>query len=586
MGAIAILVGLFAYPLGLDNNIIMGPKRKILIGIGIILIFLHPVVIGILSLSRRWHLSKKWGVFWQKLARTRLGILLNQSIQPGDDQSEKFTWIWAISASLFVTLFAAWLLTAGTMTHWTPFSQYFDNQANGFLSGQLSLSEEPPAELAQLTDVYNWHEREGISYIWDASYFKGKYYLYWGPVPALLAAGIKLIKPCVVEDQVLLLIFFSGLAFTFGAFFCSLHKFYFRSSPRWTVFLFTLVCGLAAPALYLINRPSVYETAIASAQFFLLLGIYGIVRALNESPNKRGWFLLAGFGLGASFASRFSYAPTIALISLIIGIQLVRNMRYKLHNIIPLLLYGVPLLIFVAGIFWFNHARFENIFESGIRYQLTGDAIPDDFHMIYSLGYIGPNLYSDLIRPFHITPGAFPFLTTPFIFDQMWPNYIHRSPTYYSGEPVVGILVSIPFLWLLILLPVRWITRFIRWINEIPSTFYKPEQERLPVWFTCLLVGTTLTQMLMSFSFVMTTMRYLSDFTPLLLLCTSILVWSTYERIRFPAVQKILLFLLIILCLASLLISFLMNMQAGSHRFELNNPILFGKIAMFFESFW
>lgn len=581
LGVAAILVGIFAYRWGLDNNAIMGPKRKAMVGLGIAFLIWRPVLAGVKKLALRWHLPEKGAAFSRRFAQTCFGAWWCGEEQP---RSHRHDWLWAAAACLIVIVVAIWYITAGTLTQWTPYTHYFDLQADGYLAGQLSLAEQPPAELDHLTDLYNWRARVGINYLWDASYYHGKYYLYWGPVPALLATAIKLIHAGVVDDQILLMIFFSGLVVVLAALFYWLRKLYFKSAPAWTVFLFTLASGLATPIFFLVNRPSVYETAIAAAQCFLLLGIYAALRALSPASGKKaGWLLLAGFSLGASVGARFSYAPTVVAISLVIGILLLRDLWVKKHGWLALVAYGLPLLLIAVGIAWYNDARFGSIFESGIRYQLTGDALPANLNLIYSAGYVLPNAYSDLLRPLWLTRGSFPYLTTPPVQDNMWPNFVHRPPTYYSGEPVAGILVTIPWLWLLFLPVFRWARQGIDWINEKPQTAAKAKKTTLPAWILWVLVLATLVQIGMSFSFVMTTMRYLVDFTPLLLICAALLTWAAYERIERPSSRKLFLILVIFLCLASIAISLLVNMQTGDQRFQLNNPHLYGEIATFFQ---
>jgi len=584
-GIILICVGVFAYQLGLDNNDIIGPKRKVMILTGILSILFPPLVAGLQVLNRKWQLTEKFVSFTEKIAGSGFFYWLDRPINTGKNRPEKQTRLWAISGSAAVILAVIWLLTAGRMTHWMPYTSYFDKQADGFLAGQLSLAEEPPPELARLENVYDWHRREGINYVWDASYYNGKYYYYWGPVPALLAAAIKIIHPGVVDDQYLLIIFLSILAISLGALFSYLHRRFFPSAPGWTVFAFTVTTGLAAPVLFLANRPSVYETAISAAQCFLILGIYAALRASAETRNNSGWFLLAGLSLGVSLASRFSHAPTLLFISLVTGAVILFGDRSRSHRIRHLAAFGLPLFVLTSGLLLFNYARFGELFETGMRYQLTGDALPEDIRQIYSLGYIFPNLYSDLFRPLHPTPGLFPFVTTPNIEDRMWPNYVHRPANYYSGEPVAGVFATIPFLWALLLLPVWGVVRFIRWTNEQPPASTKPSGEKMPKWMIFLLIGAFLIQFFFSLCFVMTTMRYLADFTPLLMICVSILIWSIYTRIPRPALQKLLLAGVVILCAASLLISFFVNMQSGANRFLNLNPSLYGRIAIFFSGY-
>lgn len=579
-GVIAVLVGVFAYPLGLDNNAVIGPKRRLLIALGIVLVFTPLLLSAFSSLARKWKLAEKWSVFRGKYSQSRLARWLGRPIQSGGKRSARW---WAATGGLVVFLAVMWLLTAGTLTTWTPYSNYFDRQADGFLSGQLSLPEEPAPELAGLEDVYDWRQREGINYLWDVSYYQGRFYLYWGPLPALAASAIKLVRASQVEDQTLLLLFFAGLGVSLAALFNLLRERFFPSAPAWTVFAFTLTAALAAPVYYLANRPGVYETAIASAQCFLLLGLYAILRALSASKRPGGWLLLAGFSLGASLASRFSYAPALLFACLVTAVEIFRSPRLHSRRVSALLAFALPLAAVTAGLLLFNYARFGSFFETGMRYQLTGDALPEDFRLIYSAGYILPNAYSDLVRPLQTTPGVFPFVSTPYVLDHMWPNFIHRPATFYSGEPVAGVFVTLPVLWALLLLPLWGAARFSRWLNDEAPAASGPSAAGLPRWAALLLGGTLLVQCLLSFSFVMTTMRYLADFTPLLVVCVAVLVWMVYARLPNPAWQRLLLVVTGLLCAASLLLSFFVNMQGGAERFLINNPALYGRIALFFE---
>ena len=62
---------------------------------------------------------------------------------------------------------------------------HYEYMVDGFLSGHLYLSLPPPKELLALPDPYD--PTQNIRYrLWDVSLYQGKYYLYYGPTPALL----------------------------------------------------------------------------------------------------------------------------------------------------------------------------------------------------------------------------------------------------------------------------------------------------------------------------------------------------------------------------------------------------------------
>src|SRR6187455_485414 len=91
-----------------------------------------------------------------------------------------------IIVSGLVLLFYLWLVTLGLWTDFPPSTNYYDLQANAFLHGQLALEVEPDPALLALENPYEPADRENIPVLWDATLYQGKYYLYWGPVPAVL----------------------------------------------------------------------------------------------------------------------------------------------------------------------------------------------------------------------------------------------------------------------------------------------------------------------------------------------------------------------------------------------------------------
>src|SRR5947208_3498786 len=85
----------------------------------------------------------------------------------------------------------AWSAKSGWVELWSlkPENTYYNLLVQGFRAGQLNLKREMPAGLAQLVDPYDpqaispyLSERDPLL---DLSFFKGKWYLYFGVTPAL-----------------------------------------------------------------------------------------------------------------------------------------------------------------------------------------------------------------------------------------------------------------------------------------------------------------------------------------------------------------------------------------------------------------
>lgn len=584
LGVGLLIVALFAYQLGLDPSTNMGPMRtKLAVLAGGLILF--PFLVLILSkITKRLHIQKSitrlYESFWGSIT-ARLPKESSGSVRHKEEKTLPAV-IYCVVGVLIVIIVSVWYITGGKMTQLTPYSHFYDMQADGFLSGKTSLLIEPPVELSLLADPYDWKTREGFSYLWDASYYQGKYHIYWGPVPALLASMIKLVQPGVVEDQLLLLIFISGLASVFAALLHYLRKQYFKAVPGWIPLLFTILIGFSTPIFWLVNRPNVYETAIASCQFFLMLGVFAVVRGLNSTKHQRIWLLLAGLSLGLAVGSRISVVFTVFLVFGTASYHLISQIKKDQKKFVSLLALLFPLVVCAIGLAWFNFERFGSIFETGIHFQLTGGVMPSSDTVLYSPWYIAPNVILSLFQPYAFSPHEFPFIKA--ISNTYWAGMVRIANSRYNVEPVSGIFTTIPFLWLLIIPITRQLKRAWQWIKEEPANSQKTTAPSLPLWLWIILIGGTAVSFVVTILFVMMTMRYLCDFVPMLLLLAATLAMFDIERLKGQIWQRrLLLAALIILSLVSVIIGLLINFNNSDLRFQNINPALFEQLSQLLQ---
>jgi hypothetical protein len=66
-----------------------------------------------------------------------------------------------------------------------PETDHFNLLARGFLAGHLHLDGEPPAALLEAVNPYDPASRGDVEVLHDASLYRGKYYIYFGPVPVI-----------------------------------------------------------------------------------------------------------------------------------------------------------------------------------------------------------------------------------------------------------------------------------------------------------------------------------------------------------------------------------------------------------------
>ena len=593
-GIAAVVAAFFAYELGLDNERDMGVARVALAYLGGFSLLLAALIAASGQIAALWRKVCRHPVFqmiervfnWcgqplirlnflvERLEKTRLAIWL-----------EKRPAGWAALGAGLVIFVSWWYITSGTITFWTPYSHYFDMQADAFLSGQLSLLETPPQDLLDMPNPYDWEKRELIGgYIWDTSLYNGKYYLYWGPVPALLAAAVKLSGPRVVDDQYLLMFFVLGLAISLAALLFRLRQALFPRVPAWTLLILTLLGGLNLPLLWLVNRPNVYETAIAGGQLFLILGLFGAVCAMTTQESG-GWLALSGVAWGAAIGCRANTGLAVGWMVVVVCLFMIKRAKGRLDWIRPTITLLIPLALWGAGLAWYNAARFDSILETGHRFQLTGPALPADYGQVASLGYIPPNLYNLLARPFEVVWNSFPFVFTPYIKVNAWPNFIRITGAYYFSEPISGILLAIPAFWISLFPILRLFRVAWDWLKEKPGTVPQPQKDQHTFrWVWAMVGGATFCSLTALMVFIMTTMRYEADLTPLMTVFTALGLWWAMGALRsHPGAGRLLLLLASVLIFLSLAISLFANFQNTEKRFPTNNPELYSAVAHFFK---
>ncbi len=586
-GLTMLIMAFFAKPVHFNLHQVWGSKRIALAFLGMLFLLAFVIVLNPPFLKR---LLKSSFLLKAKRLVEAIKVPFLWLFEPRQEKKElrRRASVWyAVAGATIAIIISLWYFTSGKMTVWVPYSNYFDLQADGFLAGKLSLLEKPPAALLALENPYTSKKRATISYIWDASLFKGSYYLYWGPVPALMAAVVKLFHPAwIIEDQYLIFFSISGLAIVLAALFYWLQTRYLPKIPGWVVLGLTLLGVLNTPVFWLVNRPDVYEAAIAVGQFFLILGFYTAIRGLASEKHRLLLLVLAGFFWGAAIGSRVELGLGIAWMVLLVCLFLIlksrKRARFMIGSILAVIL---PMVIWGAGLAWFNYARFGNILETGHRYQLTRTGVPSDIQGLFSASFILPNLYSLLARPFEYSH-AFPFFHTPSINYAMWPSlfFPHNPNYYYVSQTIAGIFVAIPAIWFLLIPLIIIPTRAFRdWLKDSPRTSPPLKDQPLPIWMAWMAFGTVLLNLTVLATFLTTSMRYEADLLPLLTILLALtLGWlSTYLH-TYPRIWRIILFILVISILISIMISLLTNFQNTDYLFKNHNPQLYKAISHFF----
>ena len=394
-------------------------------------------------------------------------------------------------------------------------TDYYNLQSDAFLHGQLSLLVQPAKKLLALPDPYDPAANAGFR-LYDMSLYHGRYYLPWGPTPALTlfipfrALGLG----DMPENLAVVLFSLGGLLFSVLLLRLLLRRF-LPGTPAWLEVVAVVGLALSNVAPFVLRRPAVYEVAISAGYFFVFAGLYLLARGtLVEKPSLPR-LALGSLCLGLAGGCRphlLLAGGAVAVCWWWLAWRKDRATRLRLAAVL-----GGPLLVCVAALLVYNAARFHSPTEFGQTYQLAGIEVRKK--QTFELGYVVPGLYYYLLAPARLTLN-FPYFQLP-----PPPAYPGHVPAGYDGVEVTGgLLPNVPILIFL--------------LGVLP--FVLSGRLRLPTGLSgiagaLVLLGGALV-LVLSFAFWGTTMRYEMDFASLFVLA-ALLVWlaavaATRQRLR------------------------------------------------------
>jgi hypothetical protein len=624
-----IVVAVFAVQLGIDADTEWGPSRKILLvtGLLILAVALSAQIIRVFRVASNALikilsdiLQAALGVtFIDESLNTAASIVSNVYVRFRDHRAMIFLQcnivepLWRFiskvaglspvaffrtskirSASLLVgviifliTCIYVWLVSVGFITAWPRTTDYYAMLGEAFLEGKTHLLVEPDPRLLELSDPYEYEQRKAIPQIWDASFYDGKYYLYWGPIPGLVTAFMKGIFGISLGDQHLTFIFDLGI-FIFGALILlRIYKRYFCHLPLWTLIPGVLLVGLANPIPWLLSRPAIYEAAIASGQFFLIGGFYWMLTAFEDEDIKPNRLLLAGIFWTLAVGSRTSliFAVAVFLAFTILRIGFIGKRSFKWVEIVrPTLSLSIPLILGAALYAWYNYDRFGDFLEFGHKYQLSRMNLHALYEYVISAAYVPPSAFDYILNPFRSLP-VFPYVKATIGGHYLWP--IHKLiPKYYYTELITGVFISTPYV-LLVIIPIVIL------IKE-KFSFGSPEsrdvsltasqRNRLEIlWIVVTLACVVISSFTLLLFFVATSMRHLIDVLPMLLLLATLGMWIGFSKVQNRKPRRWVFSILVwVITLYSAVIGLLLSVTGYHARFENLNPELFERITRLF----
>jgi hypothetical protein len=369
---------------------------------------------------------------------------------------------------------------------------YYNSLVRGMLAGTLALDIEVPQALKECEDPWDPDKRpRGIAPA-DVSYKDGRYYLYFGVVPALVLFLPYRLITGLEFPAITAMAAFVVLAYWLHAYvWLSVVRRYFPRVGPMTRVGGLIALGLAGGLLVLSRRTGMWEMPIAAGQMFLAAALAATWNAWHAT-RPRPWLALAGLFFGLALGCR----PTLiaaagGLVLLSLGVAFSRRLgeaRPAWKRVFAAALSaGWPLAAILAILLWYNYARFGSPFEFGLNYQLT--AVNERVATHFSLGFLRYNLELYALAPPNWNR-YFPFLLPV--------SVGAPPPRYFAAECTYGIIYVCPL--------VFWVVGLVligRW-RDRPMLLW------LVAWQVITLAGVF--GLLLAFNTAAA--RYMADFLP------------------------------------------------------------------------
>jgi Flp pilus assembly protein TadD len=338
-----------------------------------------------------------------------------------------------------------------------PSGAYYNLLADGFRKGQLSVAIEAPPELSRLPDpyaptanaVYRKHMFEE-GRLHDMSFYKGRLFLYFSPIPALLLFWpYHALSGGYLFHSTAVAIFCSvALLIAAGLIHACWRRYFSHVHPAWLATV-ALALGMANSASAMFFRPDVWEVPISCALMLTMATLAALWQALHDPKRRNRWLMLASLAFALVIATR----PVLLFGAFILVLPLVETWRDSATDAgvrrrrILCGLGGIAVPLMVVGILaaLYNYLRFDNPLEFGQRFQLSNDRHNDAQYFSWRFLWFNFRMYFLSVPAWKAS--------FPFIGDVPLPE----KPLGHAGvENSYGILTNTPVALFVLILPLAW----------------------------------------------------------------------------------------------------------------------------------
>jgi hypothetical protein len=361
----------------------------------------------------------------------------------------------ALAVAVLVTAGFAALVALSRPYVWSgpAAAEPYNLVVGGFRSGHVWLAKEAPAPLVAAANPYLFATyRPYLKPPWgliDLSYYRGHLYAYFGVTPAVVLFWpyTALTGRALHQAHAVLVFCIIGYGLAVGLAAAAWRR-YFPELRPWVGAAAALLLGSVTTIPLFLVRPGLYEVSISCGFAFTMLALAGLWNAWHRQTGRAAWLALASLAYGLAVGARPSllFGAVILFLPAAAALGASRGagrpgpwLRFLLAAVLPLSAVG-------AGLAAYNFYRFDDPFQFGHDYQLSGNNV-------FGTRSFDPRFFWDNFRLYFLEPlrwhKGFPFVWEPV-----------RPPLAQGHLPVeffFGTLTNLPILLAAALVPLAWV---------------------------------------------------------------------------------------------------------------------------------
>lgn len=324
------------------------------------------------------------------------------------------------------------------------FLMYNCDFTDALINRQINLDIEVSDTLKELENPYDTSVRQtqGVDYSWDTAYYNGKYYCYFGIVPALLFfVPYRLVTGAYLQCNIVVMLAYAVYMLFLDVVLIRIMRYTVPDVQFGVEVTGLAILNATVNIFHFAAEPSFYMVLYAVGLMFVAIGFCCFVFWYTGKRTNKLLLFLGAVSLALAVGCR----PPLLLYTLLIipfGVKVI--MEKKRESIADMIVLLIPYVAIGSALAAYNYVRFDSILEFGVKYQLTAQ---DQVHVSNSVYKIPILLWLGFFQPLDFS-AVFPYVFSP----DCAHNY---AGNFFTGPGITPLLSQTPLLWVLFL-PIAW----------------------------------------------------------------------------------------------------------------------------------